>query len=394
MADISKHYSGVAALTDVSVEVLPGEVHAILGENGAGKSTLMNIATGTTEPDERHDHGLRADGGRARPRSEATSLGHRDRPPAPRRAAGPDGAGEPQVALPAAVFAAGTPTEWRAACLTASGCEVAPRRPGRDADPGREAPARDRQGVRRHAELLVLDEPTAPLGGDAVALLFGLVRDAVAGGHLGRLHHPPARRGARARRPGDGAARRAGARHRDGRRRPPTTSCSRSSSGRRLESTFPTSTSPTPSDRANLRPRRTSPGPASRRCPSRPRRGEIIGIAGVVGNGQTELLRALAGLEPFTGTVAVGGHDADAGRAAAPRRLHAGGPARRGPDDEPVGAGERRTVGAEEVPPRAASSAGAAKSPTCRPHCDRFRSRRRRWTRRSPPCPAATSRRS
>ncbi len=51
MANISKHYSGVAALTDVSVEILPGEVHAILGENGAGKSTLMNVATGTVQQD-------------------------------------------------------------------------------------------------------------------------------------------------------------------------------------------------------------------------------------------------------------------------------------------------------------------------------------------------------
>ena len=31
--------------------VLPGEVHALLGENGAGKSTLMNIATGVLQPD-------------------------------------------------------------------------------------------------------------------------------------------------------------------------------------------------------------------------------------------------------------------------------------------------------------------------------------------------------
>ena len=50
--DISKRYAGVAALTDVSLRVLPGEVHAVLGENGAGKSTLMNIATGTAQPDE------------------------------------------------------------------------------------------------------------------------------------------------------------------------------------------------------------------------------------------------------------------------------------------------------------------------------------------------------
>ncbi|MDQ1661025.1 MAG: ribose transport system permease protein rbsA, partial [Blastococcus sp.] len=51
MAGISKQFAGVFALTDVSVSVVPGEIHAILGENGAGKSTLMNIASGTLQPD-------------------------------------------------------------------------------------------------------------------------------------------------------------------------------------------------------------------------------------------------------------------------------------------------------------------------------------------------------
>ena len=49
---ITKHYDAIAALTDVSFDVLPGEVHALLGENGAGKSTLMNILYGLYHPDE------------------------------------------------------------------------------------------------------------------------------------------------------------------------------------------------------------------------------------------------------------------------------------------------------------------------------------------------------
>ena len=51
LSNIHKNFSGVAALTNVSLEVQKGEVHALLGENGAGKSTLMNIASGTLQPD-------------------------------------------------------------------------------------------------------------------------------------------------------------------------------------------------------------------------------------------------------------------------------------------------------------------------------------------------------
>jgi general nucleoside transport system ATP-binding protein len=48
---ISKQYPAVKANDDVSLTVQPGEIHAILGENGAGKSTLMKIVFGAVQPD-------------------------------------------------------------------------------------------------------------------------------------------------------------------------------------------------------------------------------------------------------------------------------------------------------------------------------------------------------
>lgn len=49
--DVEKYYAGVHALTNASFELRAGEVHALIGENGAGKSTLIKIITGAIEAD-------------------------------------------------------------------------------------------------------------------------------------------------------------------------------------------------------------------------------------------------------------------------------------------------------------------------------------------------------
>ncbi|WP_323143777.1 sugar ABC transporter ATP-binding protein [Massilia phyllosphaerae] len=71
---IHKHFPGVRALCDAGLRLFPGEVHTLMGQNGAGKSTLIKVLTGVYQPD---SGSILLDGRPIRPRStqDAQALG-------------------------------------------------------------------------------------------------------------------------------------------------------------------------------------------------------------------------------------------------------------------------------------------------------------------------------
>ncbi len=71
MLGITKRFPGVVANDDVSLQVARGEIHALLGENGAGKTTLMNILYGLYRPDEGE---IRVGGKTVRPESPSDAM--------------------------------------------------------------------------------------------------------------------------------------------------------------------------------------------------------------------------------------------------------------------------------------------------------------------------------
>jgi ribose transport system ATP-binding protein len=308
MRGISKHYDAIAALTDVSLDVFPGEVHALLGENGAGKSTLMNVASGATAPD---GGAILFDGS---PVDHLT--------PAIAQELGIAIVHQHPALLPDMTVA----ENFRLA--------VAPEHlHRRDQHPATAMRSllddvhffghlEDRVSslsvARRHLlelakalavspRLLILDEPTAPLSQDSVELLFNSVRAlAATGTAVVYITH----RLAEVREIADRVTV-----LRDGKLRGTSAVVDISDDqllaliiGRTLEATFPAKPVIAQNEEPLLRVEALS-GNGFQSVSFTARMGEIVGIAGVVGNGQTALLRALAGRASASGSVNVSGRE-------------------------------------------------------------------------------------
>lgn len=182
MKGIVKTFKGTTALKGVDFEIVPGEIHALLGENGAGKSTLIKVITGAHRPDSGEIH---IDGSSFPhiPVKELTALGiavvYQDLQLAPGISVAEN------ILLGSMPRKAGLFVDRKEAVIRA---KEAIAKVGVEMDPNQlvaELKAADQEivaiakALSKNAKLLILDEPTALLAEDDVQRLFDILRKLV-----------------------------------------------------------------------------------------------------------------------------------------------------------------------------------------------------------------------
>ncbi|MFN5997717.1 MAG: sugar ABC transporter ATP-binding protein [Paracoccaceae bacterium] len=310
LRDIRKSYGSIEVLHGVDLDIRPGEVVALLGENGAGKSTVSNVISGTVRPTS----------------GEMTWLGAPYAPATPRDAMDA-GVGMihqelkllPQLSIAENVFVgrylmkAGridrAAMEERAqAGLKRLGLDIPPSRIVEGLSTANQQLIEIAKALTLNARLLILDEPTAALGGEETQLLFRQIERLKSEG-VGIIYISHRleeirqiadrvvvmRDGAKVQEFDSGDV--------------PVRSIVEAMVGRSLDRMFPAI--PTPSDEVMLQVSGlSSPDRSFRDISFSVRKGEVFGIAGLMGAGRTELVRALTGADPIAqGSVVLEGRD-------------------------------------------------------------------------------------
>ncbi len=308
LSNIRKAFGPTLALDGVDLELRPGEVHALIGENGAGKSTLMNVIAGSLKPDE----GRMTIEGRAYSptspldaRTNGIALIHQELSLCPHLSV----AENVLLGIESSHFG------WLdRQQLTARTNEVLRTFHHADIRPEKrvgDLPVAARQIVEisralaARARIILMDEPTSSLQRDDVANLFQLIRRLSSEGisviyisHFLEEVRQIANRFTVLR---DGRSVATG----------DITSASDEELiakmvGRAQQNLFPERRNKNTIHETILDVRNLAAPPLLKDASFELRRGEILGIAGLMGSGRTPLLRAIFGLEPpSSGTIAV-----------------------------------------------------------------------------------------
>ncbi|PZQ96988.1 MAG: sugar ABC transporter [Cereibacter sphaeroides] len=307
---ICKSYGPIEVLHGIDLDIFPGQVVALLGENGAGKSTVSNVVSGTVQPSS----------------GEMSWLGAPYAPASPREAMDA-GVGMihqelkvlPQLSIAENVFVGrylkkGLRIDRKAmeeraqSGLKRLGLDIPPSRLVQGLSTANQQLIEIAKALTLNARLLILDEPTAALGGAETQLLFRQIERLKADG-VGIIYISHRleeirqiadrivvmRDGAKVQEFDSGDV--------------PVRTIVEAMVGRSLERMFPAI--PVPQDQTMLEVRGlSSPADTFRDISFSVRKGEVFGIAGLMGAGRTELVRAITGADPISqGQVLLEGRD-------------------------------------------------------------------------------------
>ncbi|WP_341892201.1 sugar ABC transporter ATP-binding protein [Variovorax sp. YR752] len=307
---ITKRFVGVTALEDVCFDLRRGEVHALCGENGAGKSTLMKILSGQLQPDA-GEIVFKGQAARFASTSEAQAAGiamiHQELNLVP------------HLSVAENIFLAREPRRGlfidRARlqgdtqrCLDRLGVDISPRAIVRSLSVAQRQMVEIAKALSVDAEVLIMDEPTSSLTESETRLLFKAIRELRSAGvalvyishRLDEMAHIVDRITVL----------------RDG-RHVSTDHIALTSAdevvtrmvGRTLEDKFPPATR-VPSREVLLAVQGLTRRGAFADVNFELRRGEILGFAGLIGAGRTEVARAVFGADlPDAGAVRLEGRE-------------------------------------------------------------------------------------
>ena len=299
LTNISKSFGPTAALAGVNLRLEKGEVHALIGENGAGKSTLMNVLAGLLKPDE---GALEIEGERYSPanpldaRGQGIALIHQEL------------SLFPHLSVAENILMGMEPARWGvldSEALRARTLEVLETFPHPEIRPESRVATLSiaaRQiveicrAVAARARFILMDEPTSSLQREDVEHLFGLIRQFKNRGitviyishFLEEVREIADRftvlRDGRSVATGDLAS-------------VTDDELIVHMVGRSVESLFPIRAKPSANSETLLEVQGLSSPPALKKATLELKRGEIFGIAGLMGSGRTNVVRTIFGLD-------------------------------------------------------------------------------------------------
>ncbi|TWD82331.1 monosaccharide ABC transporter ATP-binding protein (CUT2 family) [Kribbella amoyensis] len=306
MTRIGKRYGGVQACREVDFALGAGEVHALLGENGAGKSTLMKILSGDVTD---YDGEIRINdqpvgfGGPTDAQAAGIAMIHQELDLVPGLSVADNIFLGRELRTPWRTVDRRRMDREARALLERSGVDLDPRRPVGELRVGEQQLVTIAKAISLDARVLIMDEPTSALTTSEVERLFVVIRELRRAGvgivYISHRMEEIAQVADRA------------TVLRNGQivssfdpRKLSTAEVVEAMVGRPVQTMFTTPDSATGDELLRVedlvvRPRRPRPG---RRDPEgislTVRAGEIVGLAGLLGAGRTELLETLYGVAP------------------------------------------------------------------------------------------------